>query len=108
MQILQTYDPFSFVPLLFFEGLGYCGTGEGGQLVRDGFLTDGPGKYWNTHGGLMAYCHPGNAGGMFMILEAVRQLRGEAEYNQADEPEVALIQGYGANKGVLPATVLTR
>lgn len=107
IDVLETYDPFSFVPLMIFEGLGYCGPGEGGQLVRSGFFDAGKGRHWNTHGGLMAYCHPGNAGGMFMILEAVRQLRGEAEFNQAKDPQTALIQGYGANKGTFPSTVLT-
>jgi acetyl-CoA acetyltransferase len=104
---LATYDPFSFYPLMVFEGLGYCGPGEGGVLVRDGFLDSGRGRWWNTHGGLMAYCHPGTAGGLFMIVEAVRQLRGQAVYDQLSDPSVALVQGYGANKGTFPSTVLT-
>jgi acetyl-CoA acetyltransferase len=107
VDVLATYDPFSFFPLMVFEGLGYCEPGEGGQLVRSGFLDHGVGRHWNTHGGLMAYCHPGTAGGLFMILEAVRQLRGQAVYAQASDPSVALIQGYGANKGTFPSTVLT-
>lgn len=108
VDILMTYDPFSFVPLLFFEGLGYCKPGEGGHLVREGFLDDGPGRNWNLHGGLHAYCHPGNAGGLFMFIEAVRQLRGAPLGRPATGRKVCLIQGYGANKGVFPSTVLTR
>jgi acetyl-CoA acetyltransferase len=107
IDVIQTYDPFSFVPLMILEGIGFCEAGEGGHLVRSGFFDSGVGRHWNTHGGLMAYCHPGNAGGMFMVLEAVRQLRREADYNQAVDPEVALIQGYGANKGTFPSTILT-
>ncbi len=107
VDVLATYDPFSFYPLLVFEGLGYAGVGEGGELVREGFLEEGSGRGWNTHGGLMGYCHPGTAGGLFMIVEAVRQLRGQAIYDQVPDPSVALVQGYGANKGTFPSTVLT-
>ena len=107
VDVLQTYDPFSFMPLLMLEGLGYCDTGDGGALVRSGFFDEGIGRHWNTHGGLMGYCHPGNAGGLFMVLEAIRQLRGTAEYNQAIDPNIALIQGYGANHGTFPSTLLS-
>jgi acetyl-CoA acetyltransferase len=107
IDVIMTYDAFSFLPLMTLEGIGYCGEGEAGELVRDGFFDHGPGRYWNTHGGLMAYCHPGNAGGMFMTIESVRQLRGEAVYNQCENAEVALIQGYGANHGNFVSTILT-
>ena len=105
IDVLETYDPFSFVPLMIFEGLGYCDAGEGGQLVRSGFFNVGIGRHWNTHGGLMAYCHPGNAGGMFMILEAVRQLRGVAEFNQAENAEVA--PSRDTARRTFPSTILT-
>ncbi len=108
IDLLFTYDPFSHVPMLFFEGLGFCGDGEGGQLVRDGFLDKGVGATFNLHGGLHSYCHPGNAGGMFMTIEAFRQLVGEPLGRAADNPTLGLIHGYGANKGVFATTILAK
>jgi acetyl-CoA acetyltransferase len=108
IDLLCTYDPFSHVPLLFFEGLGYCDEGDGGQLVRDGFLDHGVGATFNLHGGLHSYCHPGNAGGLFMTVEAFRQLAGEPLGRAADSPSLGLVHGYGANKGVFTTTVLAK
>ena len=62
VDVLATYDPFSFFPLMVFEGLGYCGVGEAGALIRQGFLESGRGRYWNTHGGLMKLLPPWNSG----------------------------------------------
>jgi acetyl-CoA acetyltransferase len=108
IDLLFTYDPFSHVPMLFFEGLGYCGDGEGGQLVREGFLDRGVGATFNLHGGLHSYCHPGNAGGLFMTIEAYRQLVGEQLGRKAESANMALIHGYGANKGVFATTILAK
>jgi len=106
VDLLLTYDPFSHVPLLFFEGLGYCDVGEGGALIRDGFLNRGVGATYNLHGGLHSYCHPGNAGGLFMTVEAFRQLVGEPLGRSAGRPKLGLVHGYGANKGVFTTTLL--
>jgi acetyl-CoA acetyltransferase len=108
IDLLCTYDPFSHVPLLFLEGLGYCGEGEGGQLIRDGFLDHGVGATFNLHGGLHSYCHPGNAGGLFMIVEAFRQLAGEPLGRAANSPSLGLVHGYGGNKGVFTTSVLAK
>ena len=63
--------------LLSLEALGFCGKGEGGAFVEDGKLRVGGALPTNTDGGGLSACHPGMRG-MFLIVEAVKQLRGEA------------------------------
>ncbi|MCO5090944.1 hypothetical protein [Bosea sp. (in: a-proteobacteria)] len=108
VDVLFTYDPFTIVPILFLEGFGYCGDGEGARFVTEGHIGPGGDLPLNTHGGLLSYCHSGFPGGMFMLTEAVRQLRGEGLGYQVKDPKVALIQGYGAQMGIFPATLLGR
>ena len=103
-----SYDPFAIVTMLYLEALGVCGVGEGAQFVRGGTLAPGGSFPWNTHGGLHSYCHPGVNGGMYHLIEAVRQLRGEAGARQVASAGLALMQGYGANKGGFNASILRR
>ena len=63
--------------LLSLEALGFCGKGEGGPFVEDGKLRVGGALPTNTDGGGLSACHPGMRG-MFLMVEAVKQLRGEA------------------------------
>src|SRR5260370_6791355 len=73
------YDSFTITVLMQLEDLGFCKKGEGGKFVADGNLISGVGKLpFNTDGGGLCSNHPVNRGGMTKILEAVRQLRGEA------------------------------
>ena len=73
------YDSFTITVLLQIEDLGFCEKGKGGQFVSDGALLSPGGKLpFNTDGGGLCNNHPANRGGMTKILEAVRQLRGEA------------------------------
>ena len=69
--------------LLSLEALGFCGKGEGGPFVEDGKLRVGGALPTNTDGGGLSPCHPGMRG-MFLLVEAVRQLRGEADGRQVD------------------------
>lgn len=103
-----SYDPFSIVTLLYLEALGVCGVGEAADFIKGGTLAPGGTFPWNTHGGLHSYCHPGTNGGMYHLIEAVRQLRGDAELRQVVGAKLALMQGYGANKGGFNASVLLR
>ena len=76
VDVLQVYDSFTITVLLSLEDLGFCKKGDGGPFVEDGRLRwDGP-LPTNTDGGGLSACHPGMRG-MFLIVEAVRQLRGE-------------------------------
>ena len=100
VDVLQTYDSFTITALLHLEDLGFCAKGEGGAFVEDGKLGPGGALPMNTNGGGLSYTHPGQYG-MFLLVEAARQLRGEAGPRQVDGAEVAVAHGCG---GVLSAT----
>jgi len=108
MDAVYCYDPFSFMPMLYFEALGLCGDGEGAAFVRGGRIAPGGQLFWNTHGGLHSYCHSGVGGGAFHLIEAVRQLRHEAGPRQAPNAQHAINVGEGANYGTFPVTILRR
>lgn len=99
VDVLQLYDSFTITVLLLLEDLGFCPKGEGGPFVAEGPLAWGGALPSNTTGGGLAYTHPGMFG-MFLLVEAVRQLRGECGDRQVDGAEVALVHGSG---GVLSA-----
>ena len=77
VDVLMGYDSFTITVLLHLEDLGFCAKGEGGAFVEDGTLGPGGSLPTNTNGGGLSYTHPGMYG-MFLLVEAVRQLRGEA------------------------------
>ncbi len=93
------YDSFTITVLLQLEDLGFCKKGEGGRFVADGNLISGVGKLpFNTDGGGLCNNHPANRGGMTKVIEAVRQLRGEAHPAvQVKHCDLALAQGTGGN-----------
>ena len=80
------YDSFTITVLMQIEDLGFCEKGQGGKFVSDGNLISGVGKLpFNTDGGGLCSNHPANRGGITKIIEAVRQLRGEAHPEGAGE-----------------------
>lgn len=91
------YDSFTITVLLQLEDLGFCPKGEGGRFVADGGLISGVGRLaFNTDGGGLCNNHPSNRGGMTKVIEAVRQLRGEAHPAvQVPDCSLALAQGMG-------------
>ena len=93
------YDSFTITVLLQLEDLGFCKKGEGGRFVADGNLISGVGRLpFNTDGGGLCNNHPANRGGMTNVIEAVRQLRGEAHPAvQVKDCGLALAQGIGGN-----------
>lgn len=99
VDVAQIYDSFTITVLLLLEDLGFCPKGEGGAYVADGVLAPGGALPSNTTGGGLAYTHPGMFG-IFLLVEAVRQLRGECGPRQVPGAEVALAHGSG---GVLSA-----
>ncbi|HEX4402909.1 MAG TPA: thiolase domain-containing protein [Galbitalea sp.] len=95
------YDSFTITVLEAIEDLGFCEKGEGGRFVRDGALVAPYGKLpFNTDGGGLCNNHPANRGGMTKVIEAVRQLRGEAASEvQVPDCEIALAHGNGGALG---------
>jgi acetyl-CoA acetyltransferase len=104
IDVLELYDAFTINTILFLEDLGLCKKGEGGPFVADGRIAPGGSLPVNTNGGGLSYCHPGMYG-LLLLIEAVRQLRGECGARQVADCEVALAHGNG---GVLSsqATVI--
>lgn len=100
VDVLQLYDSFTITVLLALEDLGFCPKGEGGPFVADGKLGPGGSLPTNTSGGGLSYCHPGMLG-LLLLIEGVRQLRGESGERQVEGAEVALVHGVG---GVLSST----
>ena len=93
------YDSFTITVLVTLEDLGFCAKGEGGRFVADGNLISGVGRLpFNTDGGGLCNNHPGNRGGMTKVIEAVRQLRGEAHPAvQVPHCDLALAHGTGGS-----------
>jgi acetyl-CoA acetyltransferase len=105
VDVLMGYDSFTITALLHLEDLGFCPKGEGGPFVMDGKLGPGGSLPMNTNGGGLSYTHPGMYG-MFLIVEAVRQLRGEGEARQVDGAEVAVAHGSGMVLSCMGTVVL--
>jgi acetyl-CoA C-acetyltransferase len=101
IQYASIYDSFTITVLLQLEDLGLCRKGEGGRFASDGNLISGVGKLpCNTDGGGLCNNHPANRGGITKVIEAVRQLRGEA-HPQVQVPgcSLALASGIGGSIG---------
>ena len=93
IDVVQLYDAFTINTILFLEDLGFCPKGEGGRFVAGGGIAPGGRLPVNTNGGGLSCCHPGMYG-LMAIVEAVRQVRGEAA-NQIAGAELALAHGSG-------------
>ena len=94
IDVLQVYDSFTITVLLTLEALGFCGKGEGGAFVEGGRLRLDGELPTNTDGGGLSSNHPGMRG-LFLIIEAVRQLRGEASGRQVPDAKLAAVNGTG-------------
>ncbi len=99
VDLAEIYDAFTYMTLVTLEDLGFCAKGEGGPFVEKGRLLRDGALPVNTDGGGLSACHPGMRG-LFLLVEAVRQVRGEAGDGQVRKaggrlPEVALASGTG-------------
>ncbi|MCX5200559.1 acetyl-CoA acetyltransferase [Streptomyces sp. NBC_00237] len=99
VDVAEIYDAFTYMTLVTLEDLGFCAKGEGGAFVEKGRLLRDGELPVNTDGGGLSACHPGMRG-LFLLVEAVRQLRGEAGAGQVRKaggrlPEVAVASGTG-------------
>jgi acetyl-CoA C-acetyltransferase len=100
------YDSFTITVLMQLEDLGFCKKGDGGKFVSDGNLISGVGKLpFNTDGGGLCNNHPTNRGGITKVIEAVRQLRGEAHPKvQVPNCDLAIAHGTGGSLGTRHAS----
>ncbi len=102
---IQFYDSFTITVLLLLEDLGFCAKGEGGAFVEGGTLQLGGKLPLNTDGGGLSSCHPGMRG-IFLLIEAARQLRGEAGEAQVPDAKLALACGSGGWLSCMGAVIL--
>lgn len=94
IDLVELYDAFTINTILFLEDLGFCPKGEGGRFVSSGAIAPGGSLPVNTNGGGLSCAHPGMYG-LFTMVEAVRQLRGEAGERQVADAELAVSHGNG-------------
>lgn len=94
IDVVQVYDAFTINTLLFLEDLGFCKKGEAGSFVENGGIAPGGHLPVNTNGGGLSCVHPGMYG-IFALIEAVRQLRGEGGARQIAGATRALAHGNG-------------
>lgn len=107
VDLVQPYDSFTITVLMALEDLGFCGKGEGGAFVSGGRLAPGGDLPSMTSGGGLSYCHPG-ALGLLLLVEAVRQLRGEAGERQVANHNIAVAHGVGGFFSTAGTVVLAR
>jgi acetyl-CoA acetyltransferase len=107
VDVAQLYDSFTITVLLTLEALGFCGPGESGDFVAGGRTAPGGDFPMNTNGGGLSYCHPGMYG-IFTLIEATRQLRGECGERQVADARIALCTGTGGVLSSAATVVLAR
>jgi acetyl-CoA acetyltransferase len=107
IDVVQLYDSFTITVLLTLEAIGFCGRGESGTFVEGGRLGPTGSFPINTSGGGLSYCQPGMFG-IFLLIEAVRQLRGEAGARQLPTHRTALCHGTGGILSTHATVILAR
>jgi acetyl-CoA acetyltransferase len=106
MDLLSLYDCYTIMVATTIEDAGLCAPGQFGAWLNDHDLSHKGGKPLNTHGGQLGFGQPDLAGGMTHVVEAVRQLRGEAGERQIGKAGLALVTGNGATMSEATALVL--
>jgi acetyl-CoA acetyltransferase len=107
IDVAQLYDSFTITVIMTLEALGFCGRGEGGAFVAGQRAAPGGAFPMNTSGGGLSCAHPGMYG-IFLLIEAVRQLRGEAGARQVAGARIALVHGTGGTLSSGATCILSR
>lgn len=107
VDFVQPYDSFTITVLMALEDLGFCAKGEGGAFVEGGTLAPGGSLPTMTSGGGLSYCHPG-ALGLLLLVEAVRQLRGESGERQVPDAKIGVAHGVGGMFSTAGTVVMAR
>jgi acetyl-CoA acetyltransferase len=105
VDMAMIYDSFTITVLLLLEDLGFCKKGEGGAFVQDGRIALGGQLPINTDGGGLSSNHPGMRG-IFLMIEATRQLRGECGPRQVEGAKLAVAHGSGGLLSSQATTIL--
>lgn len=108
MNLAMLYDCFTIVPIIEMEELGLAPRGEGGAMFANGEAAVGGKLPVNTHGGMLSHAHAGAVGGLMAIIEAVRQLRGQADKRQVMGAESAIVHGEGGVLSSHCTAILTK
>jgi len=96
MDIAEISDQFTYIGMINLEDVGFCEKGQAGRFLQEGGADYGGRLAVNTHGGFLSFGQPGIAGDMNpLMMEAIRQLRGEALGKQVEGARYALVQGHG-------------
>ncbi len=95
VRLVETYDDYPVISMLQFEGLGLCAPGQGPDFVRRNDFTIEGSLPHNTGGGQLSVGQAGAAGGYLGLVEAMRQVLGEAEGRQVADAGYALVSGFG-------------
>lgn len=107
IDLVEIYDSFTITVLMTLEALGFCGRGESGRFVGEGRIAPGGTFPMNTNGGGLSYAHPGMYG-IFLLIEAVRQLRQECGERQVAGASTALVHGTGGTLSSSATCILSR
>jgi acetyl-CoA acetyltransferase len=107
IDLVEVYDSFTITVLMTLEALGFCTPGEAGAFVSGQRTAPGGAFPMNTNGGGLSYAHPGMYG-IFLLIEAVRQLRGEAGERQVPNVRTALVHGTGGTLSSGATCILSR
>ncbi|MFD6060194.1 thiolase C-terminal domain-containing protein [Rhodococcus wratislaviensis] len=94
VDVCEIYDAFTYMLLATLEDLGFCAKGEGGPFIEDGRIRLGGSLPTNTDGGGLSAIHPGQRG-LFLLVEAARQLRGECNTRQVPDARIACVSATG-------------
>lgn len=107
VDVLELYDAFTITPIIALEDLGFCAKGDGGPFVAEGRLEPGGPNPGQTSGGGLSYNHPG-AFGLLLLIEAVRQVRGEAGARQVPNAKIGVAHAIGGQFSTAATVVLAR
>lgn len=107
IDLVEIYDSFTITVLMTLEALGFCGRGESGRFVAESRIAPGGSFPMNTNGGGLSYAHPGMYG-IFLLIEAVRQLRHECGERQVAGASTALVHGTGGTLSSSATCILSR
>ena len=95
LDFVQTYDDYPVIAMMQFEDLGFCAKGEGPAFVRANTMTSGGTFPNNTSGGQLSAGQAGAAGGFLGMVEAIRQLTGQAGARSVPDAQLGLVAGFG-------------